>query len=498
MRLFIALLSATVLAACGGGQDTTESQSSASSAFLSGDEDRLYMDGMRAWRDGNSATAETRFREALVANPRFLAATIALGDLLLSLGRAQEAVDAFDDALDLRATSVDANLGRARAMLDLGRFDEAHLSATTTVAYAEDNSMREIQAQGYTVSAHAQREMNDLHGAVDAFEAALALDAGTTDARVGLARLYAQLDEMADAVRVLGRAASYEEEPDQLLEVGRAFHDFEVYDPALDVLEIAYTGDPTNDDTLYYYASAAVRTGRHDLGNSLANELIGRSPDYSLAYLVRGEASLDRGYIDNAREDAQAVLARDPNNYDALILDGDVEAEDSNIEGAIARLQRAIELEPARLRAVEHLGRVLYAQRDWAGFVNLIEPLVSRSDRPESWLGMLVDAMDAAGMNEALIPYESELAYERGSDHELHHSVAERALQHPGALDPVRVHDHARLAIEHIGGAPLEYRLTLFDALLLVGRVDEARDTLDLAEQYYPNSSDVQERRDRL
>ena len=397
MRFFIPVLAALTLAACGGGQDAADAQTSASSAFLTGDEDQLYMDGMRAWRDGDSVAAETRFREALVANPRFLSATIALGDLLLSVGRSQEAVDAFDDALDLRTTSVDANLGRARAMLALGRFDEAQLSAITTVAIAEGNGMREIQAQGYTVSAHALREMDDPHGAVSAFEAALALDAGTTDARVGLARLYVQLNEMADAVRVLGRAASYEQEPHELLAVGRAFHEFRVYDPALDVLEIAYTADPSNDDILYYYASSAVRSGRHELGNSLASELIGRSPDYLLAYLVRGEASLERGYIDNAREDAQTVLTRDPNNYDALILDGDVEAADSNLQGAIARLESAIALAPDQHRAVEHLGRVLYAQRDWAAFVALVEPRIERSDRPESWLGMLVDAMTPLG-----------------------------------------------------------------------------------------------------
>ncbi|MFT6400486.1 MAG: hypothetical protein ACJAYU_005258 [Bradymonadia bacterium] len=111
---------------------------------------------------------------------------------------------------------------------------------------------------------------------------------------------------------------------------------------------------------------------------------------------------------------------------------------------------------------------------------------------------MLVDAMSAGGHEERLIPYESRLAYERGSDDQLHHQVAERALRFPDSLDPVIIHDHARLAIEHIGGAPLEYRLTLFDALMLIGRVDEARNTLNIAEQYYPNSSEVSERQDQL
>ncbi len=495
----IAFLALPVFAAaCGGGQAPVETTPSASSAFLGGDEDNLYMDGMRAWRDGAPGLAETKFREALIANGRYLAAHVALAQLLLDEGRNQESVDAFDNALSLRSTSVDAHLGRAQALLGLERYSDAYTAASTAIGLAADNEMRELEAAGHTAAAQALREMDDTAGAVEAYEAALVLDAGTTEARVGLARLYVQLGDLANAVRVLGRAASYEQDAEDLLAVGRAFHEFGVYDPALDVLEMAYTSDPSIDDVLYYYASAAVRSGRHDLGNSIATELIGRNPGYLEAYLARGEASLERGYIHNAREDAALVLERDPNNYDALVLDGDVEAEDGNSDGAIARYQRAINLAPDKLRALEHLGLVYYDAREWTSFVGLIEPALDRPGRPESWLGMLVDAMAAAGMEEQLVPHESRLAYDRGSDDQLHHRVAERALRFPGSLDPITIHDHARLAIEHIGGAPLEYRLTLFDALMLTGRVDEATNTLNIAEQYYPNSSEVRERRDRL
>ncbi|MFT6399795.1 MAG: tetratricopeptide (TPR) repeat protein, partial [Bradymonadia bacterium] len=283
------------------------------------------MAGMRAWQAGDPAVAETKFREALVANSRYLAAHIALAQLLLDEGRAQESVSAFDEALSLRGTSVDALLGRAQALIALGRYEDAFASASTAIDLAADNEMRELEAAAQTASAQALTAMDNNAGAVAAYEAALLLDAGTTEARVGLARLYVELGDLPNAVRVLGRAASYEQDAEDLLAVGRAFHDFGVYDPAMDALEAAYSSDPSLDDVLYYYASSAVRSGRHDLGNSIATELIGRNPGYLEAYLARGEASLERGYIHNAREDAALVLARDPNNYDALVLDGDVE-----------------------------------------------------------------------------------------------------------------------------------------------------------------------------
>lgn len=493
-RSLLGLLFVAV-AACGGNQ---EPATSTSSAFLGGAEDQLYTDGMRAWRDGDTAGAEARFRGALEANPRYLAAHIALGGLLLDTDQPDEALRPFEDAIALRNTSIDAHLGRARALAATGRLVEASDAAQSAVSLSHNAGNRELEADTHAVLGAIHEESGRIDDAIASFERALELDAGTTEARVGLAHLYRAANRMPDAVRVLSRAAQYETNPNLLLTVGRAFHDFGVYDRAIEALEIAHDAAPANEEVLYYYASSAVRSGRNDLGIQLASDLIGRAPDYLPAYVVRGEANLERGYIDNARADAGAVLAAEPNNYDALILAGDIAATGGDAATAESRYRQAMTERPDHLRAIEHLARFYDAERRYDDFVALVEPQIGRSDRPEGWLGMLIDAMLRTGLEAESVPYQSELATQRESDHMLNFEVADRALRHAGSLPPETILAHARRAVEHIGGAPLPYRLALIDALVLNGRESEARDVIDRAEDLFPNASELAERRRRL
>ena len=496
MRRRLLWIPLALAAACGGSDSGTSTVSTAS-AFVSGDEDRLYTDGMLAWRNGDVAQAEADFRGSLQANPRYLAAHISLGNLLVDVGRPAESLPSFDEAVRLRERSIDAHLGRARALHDLDDLAGARQAADTAVALATDAHVT-IAAEAQVVRGGILEDAGDAEGAVSAYERALQLDAGATEARIGLAHLYADQDRMADAVRVLGRAGQYETDGLRLLEVGRTFHHFGLHDRAIEVLEAAHASLPDNQDILFYYASSAVRSGRDDLGIELATNLIARNSSYFPAYTVRGEANLGRGYTHNARTDAQVVLTQDANNYDALVLLGDIEAADNAIEAAATYYDRARTVDPDNVRAIDHMATLLFDQRDYNAYVGLIEPVLGRPDRPEQWLGQLILALQRAGREAEAVVYQSELSVSRPSDHLLNYQVAAAALAHPDQIPAEQVLYHARQAVEHIGGAPLNYRVVLIDALLLNGRASDARAVLERAEELFPNAVELNLRRDRV
>lgn len=497
LRPLIGFSLGALLVACGGGNATPEQQST-SSAFIAGDEDRLYTEGMTAWRSGDLEQAEARFRGSLEANGRYLAAHIALGDLLLAMERPTEALQSFDAALALRNQAVDAHMGRARALTATGQLDDAETAAETAVMIASDVGSAVLSAETQTVLGAILVARDRSDDAIAAYERALELDAGTTEARVGLARLYAADNRMPDAVRVLGRAGQYETDPLPLFEVGRTFHEFSLYDRALEVLEAANAGLPQHPDILYYYASSAVRSGRAALGIQLATELIALDPSYLPAYVVRGEANLARQQYANARADADTVIQQRPDDYDAIILEGDIAVADEDPETAEAYFQRALSLYPERLRAADHLASLYYSERNFDGYIALIEPQINRPDRPEGWLSTLIDALVQAGRESEAVPYQSELALSRPTDHLLNYQTAARALRHPGMIPDEQVLAHAEQAVEHIGGAPLAYRVTLIDALLLNGRRAEAEAVFDRAWELFPQTEELQMRRDRL
>lgn len=492
----VLVVSLAFATACGGADTNTAAQSTAS-AFVSGDEDRLYTEGMQAWRSGDYSAAEADFRGSLAANSRYLAAHIALGELLVERDRPAEAIPSFEEAIRLRARSSDAHLGLARALHATGDLEGAESSVNTAVSLTAD-AHASLAADAQTVLGQILEDRGEADGAVEAYERALQLDAGSTEARIGVAYLYADANRMPDAVRVLGRAALYETDALQLLEVGRTFYLFNLYERALEVLEVAHDHAPEHEDILYYYASSAVRSGRDDLGIELASDLIARNSTYYDAYTVRGEANLSREYIHNARNDAQVVLQNDPNDYDALVLSGDVEAADADPAAAAEFYARARAVDPHNVRAIDHLAELHFQHYEYDEYIALIEPLLDRPERPERWMGRLIRALQLAGREGDAVVYQSELSMTRPSDHALNYAVAEAAIRHPDRIEDEQVLHHARQAVEHVGGASLEYRCTLIDALLLNGRTSEAEIVLERAEELFPNAVELNLRRERM
>jgi tetratricopeptide (TPR) repeat protein len=282
-----------------------------------------------------------------------------------------------------------------------------------------------------------------------------------------------------------------------LHELGVLFYELRLFDRAVSTLQSALDAAPS-DDTLYFLAASTMRAGNQEIGIQLASELINRRPDYVNAYTVRGEGELARGYVDRARDDALRVLDADPVNYAALVLAGDVEVAAGNPASAAERYREALIVAPAGIDAIDHLAALHFNQSAWAEYVALVEPHLGRDDAVDGWRERIIDALLALGEVERALVYKSALAEARPRDYELHRDVARLALNHPGSLDAETVLEHARRAVEYSGGSTLEYRILLVDALLAAGRFDEASTQLDTAEEAWPNSPDVQDRRRRL
>src|SRR5687768_7779214 len=94
--------------------------------------DDVYASYREALRLGHHESAEGRFAEALrhyqtaasLASERVLP-HVGVGGMLMRLGRAKEALAAYDHALTLEPNNLDALSGRAAALLASGRRDEA-------------------------------------------------------------------------------------------------------------------------------------------------------------------------------------------------------------------------------------------------------------------------------------------------------------------------------------------------------------------------------------
>jgi len=149
--------------------ETTSTQSSpvgATSGLIAGE---------RAYDGGNLDTALQAFQAAAVANPTDPRALNNLGQVLVRLGRAQDAVSYFDRAVQLEPDSWPYQFNRARAYAQLQQWAPAiagyqRASQLFPTDYATQyNLAKALQASG------------NLNSAVTAYEKAIALAPGQPD-----------------------------------------------------------------------------------------------------------------------------------------------------------------------------------------------------------------------------------------------------------------------------------------------------------------------------
>jgi tetratricopeptide (TPR) repeat protein len=138
------------------------------------------------------------------------AAQVGLGRINAARGRHEEAIRHFERALALFPELGAAHYGLVRAYRAVGRTDDAGRAAAAHSRYgprwprlddpvlASVTSLRE-DARATLVRGVSLAESGDVRGAVDAHEAALALDPSITQAHANLVGLYGRLKEWVKA-----------------------------------------------------------------------------------------------------------------------------------------------------------------------------------------------------------------------------------------------------------------------------------------------------------
>lgn len=172
--------------------------------------DAHYAFGFERQMDGRYEEAAAHYREYIRLEPddaNVLRAYHQLGRTLVSLGRYDQALEAFREVLVRRPGDLDATGGIASALLELGRVSEA---VATYRAYLE-------KAPGNTAARFnlglALLRTENYADAATTFTTLLAAEPANVAAHVNLARALAQLRRVPEAIRELERAAELESDP---------------------------------------------------------------------------------------------------------------------------------------------------------------------------------------------------------------------------------------------------------------------------------------------
>lgn len=270
---------------------------------------------------GELARAEQQYAEAIKANPQFLAARLALADVMMKLRRPQGAVAVLDAAPREQHDVAAVAVARIWALLAAGDFDAARRSL------ADVTSRPGTPPQDTLVQAAALKLKDGDHAAARAdLEAALSRNPSDWRAADLLARSFVSRRETAAAVEKLrGYASKAPGSAQMQVLLGRV---------------LAASGDAPAARRAFESASA--------LDARLA------APQLALAELDARE-----GAFDAARRRLTRLTESNPRDAEALISLALIEERSGRHAEAIAGYRKALDLDPSSAVAANNLAYLL-------------------------------------------------------------------------------------------------------------------------------------------
>ncbi|HET9225616.1 MAG TPA: tetratricopeptide repeat protein [Thermoanaerobaculia bacterium] len=252
-------------------------------------------------------------------------------------------------------------------------------------------------------------QANNLAGAAAKFEEATKLDPALAPAHGALAEVYSEQKKHAEALASADRYLELEPGNVRALRVRfdaiRALGDKEKLGPALDALVAADKSRETA-VRLYNLGAEASRTGDRDGAVSYLKRAIEIDPTLDQAYTAMGQVLIVKKSYKEAIEAVDPLLARNPNNLEALTIRFEALKSSGDKAGA-AKAQEAMKAAQSAMNPDDLFkqGVALYNANNMAGAVDAFKMALTvnpKHAKSHYMLGLAYAGTDAAKAKEHL------------------------------------------------------------------------------------------------
>ncbi|MFC1861984.1 fused MFS/spermidine synthase [Chloroflexota bacterium] len=244
--------------------------------------------GMHYWAKGELDQAVDLFKQAIATNPTLAPCYVILGNIYIQWQQYEDALDAYNTALELVTTNAFLYLrrGYAHQNLPVPGSEQAIADYNTAI------KLYPGYADAYVYRGWYYIEKGDLTQAMSDLNRAIQLDPGLADAYLLRGRSYFNQNDYDKSIADYSRAIKLSPTVSMYMDIGvassSAWH------------SLQNTGDYSWAEEYYYQALSAFTSA------------IALKGDYAVAYLYRGQLLRDIGYRDSAIDDFEKVIELDP------------------------------------------------------------------------------------------------------------------------------------------------------------------------------------------
>jgi tetratricopeptide (TPR) repeat protein len=315
------------------------------------------------------------FTEVVALNPSAAAAQVQLSRLNLARGDANTAVERASAALQVSPDDVNAKIALARGLIARKELREAEREIRALLASHGQ------AAQVHALDGSLNVAMNNIPRARTAYEHALRLDPGSSEALSGLVslELAARRPSQARAL-VAKQLAAHPNRPDIVIQLARVAAAEQDWKEAERLLKQAIAADPGN--TAAYGMLGQVYFNQNDRDAAVAelDKIVARNPRDVAAATMAAIIVESQKKVAEAKERYTAILARDPraalaaNNLAWLYAQ-----EGSKLDEALQLAQTAVSVRPDDPALLDTLGWVYYKKGLYPQAVTALSDAVAKA-----------------------------------------------------------------------------------------------------------------------
>lgn len=340
----------------------------------------LYYYASLLLQQGEHARALALYQQLLPLAPSEAAASIHgnMGVALKALGRLDEALGQYEQALILRPEWADAWNNRGNALREMGSVDAALESYEKTISYKPDYFQAHLNRAALLRAALRWDE------ALAGFDRALALEPENIECRSLRADVLHQLhrDEAAleDLEFILAR------QPDNaefLNNYGNCLLRCQRHEEALAAFARAEESTGKQPAVLANRGNALLQTGEKEAALACFDEAVALDPDYAPGHACRGNALRELNRYKEAAESFRRALALEPKAHFIYSSLAQMQADEGRPERALDGYNRALAIAPEDVSALCGRASILVKLGDEAaGLADIDMALLKSPDSP--------------------------------------------------------------------------------------------------------------------
>lgn len=328
---------------------------------------------------GKPQEALEAFDTAVQISPKLPEAHNNRGNILKSLDRLDEALEAYDEALKLRYGYPDAHYNRGHVLMKLDRLDAA------LGAYDEALKLRPKYPQAHNNRGNVLKALDRLEEALAAYDEALKLHPAHVMARINRGVVLGRLNRPEEALEAYDEALKLEPDNTELhYNRGNLLKQLGRLDDALVAFDEALKLQPDDLKAGNNRATVLGDLGQLDEALGAYDQVLKNDPTFARAHTNRGTLLMEVGRVDEALQAfEQALVNKGSNSIRTLYALSQVPASLINVD-ILALLDEAVPEDNDSREEFESLrAATRAAELDKAGqHAQVWEHLVAANRRP--------------------------------------------------------------------------------------------------------------------